>query len=807
MQTAPRTAVALGWPAAPGLPALVAGDAVHLVGIGGAGMRGLATVMAARGLRVSGSDRAAGEALTALAASGVTVHVGHDGDHIGADCRMVIASPAVPQDNPELVAARRLGVPVSKRAVLLGALLDRGRGIAVAGTHGKTTTTAWLAIALLEAGLDPTVFVGGDVAALGGHARVGAAGDAMDGGEGEGLVLIEADEYDRSFLHGHAEVAVITNLEHDHPDIYPNPADVEAAFSEFASRVKPEGRLILWAGTPAAAALTDACPATVETYAVEGDPIAAGAPVPRWLARSVAATPTHTRFDLVLDGTCLGTYQTRMHGRHNVANALAVIAAAAALGLEPAAVREGLTAHRGVGRRMDVLGEIAGVLLVDDYAHHPTEIAATLDAARSRWPQRRLWAILQPHTYSRVAAMTDRFAAALAPADVQVLAPIFGARESAADFPGVNSEGIARHLPDAHLVADLVEAAELVAAGTRAGDVVLFMGAGDIPRASRDSLRRIAATATEALTDAARAAGLTLLDEPHAPLSRYTSLRVGGAADLVARVHTVDDLVAWVELARAHGLPLRVLGRGTNVLVADEGLRGVVLINRCEAWQVSAAEEEGEAVLQAEGGVTLAALAQALARQGWAGLEAAVGIPGSLGGSVVTNAGAHGWDMAGSLLRAEVLTPEGDRVWWPADAFAFGYRHSRIKGDPGHIVLRMELRLHREAPEAILSRIAEYTARRRQSQPATPSVGSMFRNPEGDYAGRLIEACGLKGLRSGGAEISTKHANFFVNRDAARAADVLDLIDTARSAVKRRFGVQLELEIEALNSGSEEDGA
>lgn len=206
------------------------------------------------------------------------------------------------------------------------------------------------------------------------------------------------------------------------------------------------------------------------------------------------------------------------------------------------------------------------------------------------------------------------------------------------------------------------------------------------------------------------------------------------------------------------------------------------------------------ALVRCESGVTLAALGQALAREGWAGIEAGVGIPGSVGAGVVTNAGAHGWEMADSVVEAEVMGPDGDARRWTPGELAFRYRGSALKGDADHVVLGVTLRVMRDDPAAILERIARFTAHRRATQPASPSVGSIFKNPAGDFAGRLIEAVGLKGTAIGGAEISPLHANFFVNRGGARARDVLQLMATARRAVRERFGVDLEAEIERLGA-------
>lgn len=799
--TAPPV-TARGWPAGCGVPALAPGDAVHLVGLGGAGMQAVATLLLARGLAVSGSDRADGAALHRLAAAGAAVHVGHAAAQLPAGARLVAVTAALPAGNPEVEAAHAAGVPVVKVKQLLGALVDAGRGVGVAGTHGKTTTTGLLGHAVRRAGVDATVVVGGDVPDLGGSAVAGAAD----------VVVYEADEYDRSFLFGRPSVAVITNVEHDHPDIYPTLADVVDAFGAFARAVRPDGVIVACADSPQLRGAVAGAAAAITWYGVADAP--GGREGVDWLAVPAEPVPDGQAFDVFHAGRSLGRCTTRLAGIHNVANALAVIAAADALGLDAAAVRAAVADYRGVGRRFEVVGEAAGVTVIDDYAHHPTEIAATIAAARAHFPGRRVWAIWQPHTFSRVALLADGFAASLAAADRVVVTPVYGAREAGDADAGAR---IAAAVPGA-AAHDLDGAAAAVAGEAAAGDVALFMGAGDLPRASRAAVRGLARRAAAAVAEAGRAAGLGGDVLGAAALSEHTSLRVGGPADLAVRARRVDDLAGWWLLSWRLGAPVRALGRGTNVLVADHGLPGVVLINRCEAWQVVAddgrcergavdgpppAADAATARVVAESGVTLTALARQLARQGWAGLEAAVGIPGSVGAGVVTNAGAHGWAMADSVVWAEVLERGGARARWDADRLGFGYRHSALKHDATRLVCRAVLRVRRDDPEAILARIAGHTAHRRRTQPTTPSVGSVFKNPPGDAAGRLIEAAGLKGRAEGGARISPVHANFFVNEGGARAADIRALIDTARAAVQAGAGVRLELEIEPLGDDDE----
>jgi len=277
------------------------------------------------------------------------------------------------------------------------------------------------------------------------------------------------------------------------------------------------------------------------------------------------------------------------------------------------------------------------------------------------------------------------------------------------------------------------------------------------------------------------------------PLARHTTLQLGGPADLYVTVQSAAELAAAVSLAKAHGVPVFLLGGGANLVIAETGIRGLVVANH--ARKITFAGE----IVRAESGAILPRLSNLCAKHGLSGLEWAVGVPGTLGGAVVNNAGAYGSSIADALIRAELLTAAGTQAWQPANWFEYDYRTSRLKrGKTRAVVLQAELRLSPAPAAEISARMQAFTARRKSSQPPGATVGSMFKNPPGDYAGRLIEAAGLKGFRVGRAEISPKHANFFVNLGGASADDVITLINTARETVRQKFGVELELEIEIV---------
>jgi UDP-N-acetylmuramate dehydrogenase len=281
------------------------------------------------------------------------------------------------------------------------------------------------------------------------------------------------------------------------------------------------------------------------------------------------------------------------------------------------------------------------------------------------------------------------------------------------------------------------------------------------------------------------------------PLVAHTTLRVGGLADLFVQARTLDELIDFARQARQRDVPIFILGNGSNILVRERGVRGLVIENHCDQFSLDMIHSE-RAILRAESGATLPGIANRLARQGWAGLEWAIGVPGTIGGAVVGNAGAHGASIADSLVSVAVLDANGAVRELPKTELAFDYRTSRFKCAHDEIILRADLEMKHDDPQACIARMNQCTEHRRRTQPTEPSVGSIFKNPPGDFAGRLIDQAGLKGMRIGGMEVSQVHANFFVNRGDATASDVWHLIELVRERVRFKFGIELELEIEVV---------
>jgi UDP-N-acetylmuramate--alanine ligase len=450
---------------------------VHLIGIGGSGLSAIARILLERGVVVSGSDRQASAITEALQAAGARVFIGHEAINIqGAD--IVVRSSAVPDDNVEVQTALGAGIPVLKRSEFLGSLLEGYKVIAVAGTHGKTTTTAMLSWSLTTLGKDPSYVIGGEALDLGTNAHAGE----------DNLFVIEADEYDRMFLGLRPDVAVVTNIEHDHPDCYPTPEDFYQAFHAFADRLAPQGILLACIDDPGARRLSEEARLGGHTVRSYGLNHWAGQDGPNYAARDLEINPLGGfSFDFVRQENPSSAVHVvlQVPGRHNVSNALAAMAVIDYLALPVDRAAASLGRYSGTGRRFEVRGESHGVTVIDDYAHHPSEIRATLAAARSRYPERSVWVVWQPHTYSRTRALLDDFATSFGDAEQVIVTDIYAAREPS-PANGFSSRDVVEALkhPNAHYLPDFSQVANFLLKGLHPEVVVLVLSAGDANQVS-----------------------------------------------------------------------------------------------------------------------------------------------------------------------------------------------------------------------------------------------------------------------------------------------------------------------------------
>lgn len=442
----------------------------HFIGIGGTGLSAIARVLLGRGEQVSGSDQARSQLAARLEADGAVVYIGHATAQIsGAD--LVVRSSAVPDDNVEVLAAQAAGIPVLKRSAYLGELLKGRQTIGVAGSHGKTTTTAMIAWMLAALELEPGFIVGGEVANLGTNAQAGNSD----------LFVIEADEYDYMFWGLAPVIAVVTNVEHDHPDCFPTPESFTAAFQGYADRIPSDGTLVACLDDPGSQDLLNYADRKGTHWLSYSGVVEQANYSARALKPVAGAGYTFQAFG---GERVIADLALQVPGKHNVLNALAALVTADLLNLDLVKAAAALGSFEGAGRRFEVLGEAAGVLVVDDYGHHPTEITATLSAARDRYPARRIWAVWQPHTFSRTLSLLDQFGASFADADQVVVTGVYAAREARPDDFSEDQILAAVDHPEARLVTGLDQSTEFLLGQVQSGDLVIVFSAGDAAQIS-----------------------------------------------------------------------------------------------------------------------------------------------------------------------------------------------------------------------------------------------------------------------------------------------------------------------------------
>ncbi len=763
------------------------GAHLHLVGICGAGMAPLALALRAGGWRVSGEDRLwPEEGAALLQAAGVGQSATGE---LPAGTQQVIYSSAIGVAHPTRVAAHGRGVAGLRRGEALAALVRGRRLIAIVGSHGKTTTSAMLITALNAAGSR----AGGCDYLLGGLFADGRTPPAR--WTGAEWVIAEVDESDGTIADFTPEVTLCVNVDWDHCDRYRDPAAIEAAFAALAARTR---RAVFFnAGCAWSRRVFPAAggSATVFGFGSGGDYELAG-----------VSEITTTGQTLRLGGRFgAGSVKLAAVGAFNATNATGALAVAAWLGDET--VERRLADYPGVRRRQAVLRARTGVSMFEDYAHHPTEIAALLEAVRAMTPA-RLMVVFQPHRFTRTAQFKAEFARVLAGADQLFLLNVYAASEvpvaggTAADLL---AELRARSdAPPAELLTDAAVASRRLAAEARAGDVWWFVGAGDIDAVARQMSAWLS-------TMSPGCAGFldTLRDrlDPETnlrvaePLGPKTTIRVGGVAEIYAEPANTADLQTLLAAAHAAHLPVLLLGRGSNLVVADEGVRGVVIRLQHAHWRRFVCLGPGR--YWAGAGLRLRELCGTACKLGEGGFEFLEGIPGTVGGALRMNAGAMGGWMYETVEQVHFLGLDGTLHVRPREALHVDYR--RCQELESAIALGAVLRARGSADTAaIRHRLTELQTHRQASQPREPSAGCIFKNPPGDSAGRIIDELGLKGLRVGDAEVSATHANFIINRGHATGSDVIALVRRVRDEVRARRRIELEPEVMLCGSNWQE---
>lgn len=746
---------------------------IHLIGVAGSGMSGLALLLMKLGHAVSGSDRVTTEETERMEGLGLRFACGHQADNVEG-CDMVVYSSAIRPGNPEYDRAERGGIPLVRRAEALAALFNGREGIVVAGTHGKTTTSALLAHVLRVGGKHPSHYVGAEIPVLGSNAFWDEAGS---------LFVAEGDESDGTIVCFRPLDTILLNIEADHLDHFSGLDEIREVFAQLVSQTR--GTVIYCAEDSVATEVAAGAPERLGYGWDRGrDDVS---------AEVLECGSASTRFAVFRRGDRLGEITLGVPGDHNVLNALAAFAAADLHGVGFREIASAMESFRGARRRFEVKFDSDYWAVVDDYGHHPTEVRATLAAAR-RLGRARTVCVFQPHRFSRTQLLKDEFGGSFGDADQVIVTDVYPASER--PLPGVGAHTIIEAIvdhggPPAVSVASLVEARLVAGNALRDGDLLMTLGAGNVHEVGT------AIAADLAVLDGIRAAaedpqGMFRLYEP---LARHTTLRVGGPAQFWIEPTTVEAMRRVLAHLRSRAIPLRVIGRGSNLLVRDGGIKGAVIHpSRGEFGEVRVAGD----TVTAGAGVRLKKLAATAQRAGIGGFEWMEGIPGNVGGAVRMNAGAMGVETFDQVVTVRFIDSRGELCEKPAAEIEHHYR--QVPEFRDHFVTAVVFRGEAGVdPAAIEARLEASKAKRKASQPIAASAGCTFKNPSGDLpAGALIDELGLKGHAVGPASVSGVHGNFITNDGKAFASDVLNIIEDVRSAALAERGIHLETEVQIL---------
>jgi UDP-N-acetylmuramate--L-alanine ligase/UDP-N-acetylenolpyruvoylglucosamine reductase len=748
--------------------------ALHLVGVGGTGMAPLALYLRQTGFMVSGEDDALPPAVRVLLEpAGVTITEVGD---VPPACDLVVHSSAIPADHPARLRAAARGLLLMRRGEMLAEILRGHKLVAIVGAHGKTTTTGMLITALRRAAFPCGWLLGGlfndDLVPPG---RCGS-GD---------WVVAEIDESDGTIERFSPEITVLVSLDWDHPDHYRRVEQLEETFRHLVDR------------TRGAVVFDPACSMSVR--AVAGATVRTFTFGPNGYYRSRMVRETESHLVLCLDGGFpSGEMPVRAGGDFNAHNAAAALAAAHLMGARLAP--DLLADYPGVRRRQGVLRATDRLTIIEDYAHHPAEIRALLTSLRQR-KTGRLVVVFQPHRFSRTAQFKAEFAAALSLADELFLLDVYPAGETpvtggtTADlYAEIKQSGVSvTYLPGRDGIF-----LGVLRAALQAGDWLVFVGAGDIDQLAHELAARLEEDSARAecwarfvteMKPRLSAETRLMCEEPLAP---RTTMRTGGGARCYCEPANIVDLRALLQEAGTRQLRVCFLGRGSNIIVPDEGVDGLVVCLAHPAWQACELRPGGR--LWVGAGLRLKSLCGFASKTGLTGFEFLEGIPGSVGGALRMNAGAMGGWIFDLVEEVQLMTLSGEVRTLRKPELRVAYRECRDLLEAVALGALLKPAAPAEA-EAISRQIDAYRCKRHETQPREPSAGCVFKNPPGTSAGKLIDELGLKGERVGDAEVSPVHANFIVNRGQATSTDIIRLMRRVRERVMQARAISLEPEV------------
>lgn len=749
---------------------------IHLVGVAGSGMSGLALLLLGMGHKVSGSDMVTSGETERMQGLGLVFSSPHRADEVhGAD--VVVYSSAIREDNVARAEAREQGIPCIRRAECLAAILHTRDGIVISGTHGKTTTSAMCAHVLRRGGVMPCHYVGAEIPVLGSNAHWQEDCEVM---------VAEGDESDGTLALYHPQHAVILNIEEEHLDFYRDLDHIKEVFTKLLDQTL--GNKIYFSG----------CPVAAELCADREGAVSYGWENADYTASDIYETGSMVSFDVFRHGERLGRVELGIPGRHNVLNALAAIVTADTLGVDFQLVARALATFAGARRRFENKYLSPGLRIVDDYGHHPTEVAATLQTARSLKPQ-RVVVVFQPHRYSRTQKLAEDFGKALQAADLIFVTDIYPASEL--PIEGVTAQTIvdaveANGSVRAQVVGSVQWAHHAVGNALQRGDLLLTLGAGNVHEigskiardmATLEELVRCCEEGQKAGEDSAIKAKL------YEPMSRHTTILCGGPAQFWLEPRSFDAFAKVVRYCRDRGIAQRIVGRGSNLLVRDGGIRGAVI--HPSGGEFSEVSVEGD-VITAGCGARFKKLASVAAAHGLTGMEWMEGIPGNVGGGLRMNAGAMGIETFDQVIRVVFLDDDGEIRERTREEIRSHYRN--VPELRRNYALAASFQAEESTADEIAQRMEESKHKRRSSQPIAASAGCIFKNPDELPAGMLVDELGMKEASVGRAQVSSEHGNFIVNRGKAKASDVLGLIDKIRREAKAERDIILETEVQII---------
>lgn len=747
---------------------------IHLIGVAGSGMSGLALLLLGMGHKVSGCDRVTTSETYRM--QGLGLHFSFpQTESSGAGADLVVYSSAIRPGNPSYDAAVKAGVPMIRRAECLAAILHTKAGIVISGTHGKTTTSSMTAHILRECGQKPSYYVGAEIPILGANARWEEEGRSM---------VAEGDESDGTLALYRPEHSVILNIEAEHLDFYRDLDHIKQVFTTLADQTT--GNIVYCAEDPVAREIC-AARANALSYGWESS-----SEKTNYTASDIRDLKGSSAFTVKRDGKVLGDIELAIPGEHNILNALAAIAIADRCGAEFSLIARALSSFAGAKRRFETKYLSPSCRIVDDYGHHPTELAATLQTARSLKPS-RLVVLFQPHRFTRTQALADDFGKVLQAADLVFITDVYPASEP--PIAGITGQTLVDAMKahgdiPAKFLPDLETAHHRVGNALEPGDLLITLGAGNVHEVGT----RL--TADLKILDEMRAlmpAG-EIDGKLYEPMRKHTTLLVGGPAQYWVEPHSFYAFAFLVDYCRERGIPIRVVGRGSNLLVRDGGIRGAVIHPTGGAFSELSIDAKGH--VTAGVGVRLKKLASYAGAHGIGGFEWMEGIPGNVGGSLRMNAGAMGIETFDQVVRVTFLDEDGVIRTREREEIVADYRN--VRELRRNFALQAVFKGKNDSHENIKQRWQESRDKRKDSQPVAASAGCTFKNPEEIPAGRLIDSLGLKGTAVGQAAVSEAHANFIVNNGKATAADILALIESIQKTAKQERGVDLETEVKII---------